>query len=66
MTYEVFEDQSPDPVFSNSSIKSPGGLLKLRLLEGILGGPVVENPPANTRDTSLIPAPGRSHMLQSN
>ena len=30
------------------------------------GGPVVENPPANRGDTSSIPAPGKSHMPQSN
>ena len=30
------------------------------------GGPVVNNPPANARDTGSIPGPGRSHMLQSN
>ena len=29
------------------------------------GGPVVKNPPANTRDRSLIPDPGRFHMLQA-
>ena len=31
-----------------------------------LGGPVVKNLPANARDTGLIPAPGRSHMLWNN
>ena len=31
-----------------------------------LGGPVVKNLPANARDTGLIPAPGRSHMLRNN
>ena len=29
-----------------------------------LGGPVVENLPANAGDTGLIPGPGRSHMPQ--
>ena len=31
-----------------------------------LGGPVVENLPANAGDTGLIPGPGRSHMPQDN
>ena len=30
------------------------------------GGAVVKNLPANAGDTSSIPGPGRSHMLQSN
>ena len=30
------------------------------------GGPVVKNQPTNAEDTSSIPGPGRSHMLQSN
>ena len=30
------------------------------------GGAVVENLPANSGDTGLIPGPGRSHMPQSN
>ena len=30
------------------------------------GGPVVENPPCNARDTGSIPGPGRFHMVQSN
>ena len=30
------------------------------------GGIVVKNPPANAGDTGSIPAPGRSHMPQSN
>ena len=37
---------------------------ELRLLiasQGSPGGSVVENPPANTGDASLIPSPGRSH-----
>ena len=33
---------------------------------GLPGGTVVQNPPANAGDTSLIPAPGRSHMPQNN
>ena len=33
---------------------------------GFPGGVVVKNPPANAGDTSLIPGPGRSHMLWSN
>lgn len=27
-----------------------------------LGGPMVKNPPANTRDASLTPGPGRLHV----
>ena len=34
-------------------------------MEGLPGGPVVKNPPANAGNMSLIPGPGRSHMLQS-
>ena len=30
------------------------------------GGPVVKNPTANARDTSLIPGAERFHMLQGN
>ena len=30
------------------------------------GDPMVKNPPANAGDMSLIPGPGRIHMLQSN
>ena len=33
---------------------------------GFPGGAVVENPPANARDTGSSPGPGRSHMLRSN
>ena len=33
---------------------------------GFPGGAVVKNPPANARDTGLIPDPGRSHTLWSN
>ena len=33
---------------------------------GFPGGAVVENPPANARDTGSIPGPGRPHMPQSN
>ena len=29
-------------------------------------GPVVKNSPANAEDTSLIPGPGRFHMLWNN
>ena len=35
-------------------------------VEGFPFGPVAKNPPCNARDTSLIPGPGRSHMLPSN
>ena len=34
-------------------------------MRGFPGGSVVKNPPANARDTGLIPDPGRSHMPQS-
>ena len=30
------------------------------------GDTVVKNPPANARDTGLIPGPGRSHMPRTN
>ena len=33
---------------------------------GFPGGTVVKNPPANAGDTGSSPAPGRSHMPQSN
>ena len=33
---------------------------------GFPGGSVVKNPPANARNTGLIPGPGRSHVQQSN
>ena len=34
--------------------------------EGLPGGAVVKNPPANAGDLGLSPGPGRSHMLRSN
>ena len=34
--------------------------------EGLPGGAVVKNPPANPGDTGSSPGPGRSHMLWSN
>ena len=34
--------------------------------EGFPGGPVVKNPPANARDTGLIPGLGKSHMPPGN
>ena len=37
-----------------------------RGLLGFLGYSVVKNPPANTGGMSLIPDPGRSHMLWGN
>ena len=40
--------------------------LILRACWDFSGGSVVKNLPANEGDTSLIPDPGRSHMLQSN
>ena len=40
--------------------------LTLKSFEGFPGGTVVKNPPANAGDTGSSPAPGRSHMLQSN
>ena len=43
--------------FCNSSVN-------LKLLRGFPGGSVAENPPANAGGMdSLIPGPGRSHML---
>ena len=34
--------------------------------KGFPGGPMVRNLPFDTENTSLIPGPGRHHMLQSN
>ena len=34
--------------------------------EGVPGGPVVKNLPANEGDTGSNPGPGRSHMLGGN
>ena len=34
--------------------------------EGLLGGAVVKNPPANAGDTGSSPGPGIFHMPQSN
>ena len=34
--------------------------------QGFPGGPVVEHPPCNPRDTGPIPGPGRFHMQQNN
>ena len=39
---------------------------KLIKMMDVPGGAVVKNLPANAGDTSLIPGPGRSHMLWSN
>ncbi|XP_057590595.1 E3 ubiquitin-protein ligase RNF139 isoform X2 [Hippopotamus amphibius kiboko] len=38
----------------------------LQIFLRLLGGAVIENPPANEGDTGSIPAPGRSHMPRSN
>ena len=38
---------------------------KKQLCLGFPGGPVVKNLPASAGDMGSIPAPGRSHMLQS-
>ena len=35
------------------------------LFQGFSGGSVAKNPPASAGDMSLIPDPGRSHMLLS-
>ena len=35
-------------------------------MEGLPGGSVVKNPPANAGDTDSIPDVGRSHRPQSN
>ena len=34
--------------------------------QGLPGGPMVKNPPANAGDMGSIPGLGRSHMLRSN
>ena len=34
--------------------------------QGLPGGTVVKNPPANAGDTGSSPGPGRSHMPRSN
>ena len=34
--------------------------------QAFLGGPVVENPPYNPRDTGPVPGPGRCHMQRNN
>ena len=39
--------------------------VKFELLD-LLGGPVVENQPANTGGMGLIPGPGKSHMPRGN
>ena len=38
----------------------------LSMNKGFPGSSVVKSPPANARDTGLIPDLGRSHMPQSN
>ena len=38
----------------------------LALIQGLPGGAVVENPPANAGGMGSIPGPGRSHMPRSN
>ena len=35
-------------------------------LIGLPGGPLVQNPPAKTRDMGSIPVPGRSHIPRDN
>ena len=39
---------------------------KKKRIEGIPGGTVVKNPPANAGDMGSSPDPGRSHMPRSN
>ena len=56
----VYINQKKD-IFQNMVII----LGKKQLCLGFPDGPVVKNLPANAGDMDLIPAPGRSHMLQS-
>ena len=43
----------------------PKGCVKNQM-QGFPGGSVVNNMPANARDTGLIPDPGRFHVPRSN
>ena len=42
------------------------GKFYLKQKQDFLGGPVIENLPANAGDMGSIPGPGRSHILQNN
>ena len=54
----------------NSGLQARRGkkkkFLKEKTCGGFACGAVVENPPANARDTGSSPGPGRSHMPRSN
>ena len=46
--------------------KRSNDITKILAVSDFPGGPGVKNLPANAGDTSLIPGPGRFHMLHSN
>ena len=48
------------PFFMSATLTYP----VVNKAKGFLGGPVVQNLPCNAGDTSTIPGPGRSHLLQ--
>lgn len=45
------------------STRQPGDLLEMH--QGVPGGTVAKNPPANAGVTGLVPRPGRFHTLRS-
>ena len=49
---------------AKAAVKTYKGPIKANniWLQGFPDGPVIKNPPANARDTGLIPAPGRLYM----
>ena len=51
--------------FFFADFRTKDRILKIHPL-GFPGGAMDKNLPANVGDTSLIPGPGRFHMLQSN
>ena len=46
--------------------KRSNDITKILAVSDFPGGPGVKNLPANAGDTSLVPGPGRFHMLHSN
>ena len=57
-------DRARGPLYPSCPQKDQKASCRKRQFEDFPGGPVAENPPADTRDTGSIPALERFHMPQ--
>ena len=62
-SYKVITRYPHSPCRNNQNYRHNN--YKKMLFQDFPGGMVDKNPPADARDMSLIPAPGRFHMLQA-